>query len=356
MRRLLSTLPLLALTACLPYARAGAESDARFELLWERDLSGFEQRVAVELQTGSDDAWTDVGAAWLALASCQDLPALREGAPTLAKVLHQSLLLEDARRRRLLYHRGTGFRATSISGTMHGPLDDADFCGRAGTRAEGDLIRWPAAEEAWADELPARIDVPSQCEALYTELFKAAATERAAYEKQEAELAEVRTLDAVDQLETPPPRTAMHWDPREGAPEPAPDTLAWRERLEIERAADLIATIEALDAPDDALRAIAWRARFHIATMSGEAALDLARHKKPSRDEIALATHWVNMLWDRMDALARLELEGNAPESVIATRRALALSAWAGCGGRGALGPSGPARSCARPPSRRARS
>ena len=76
------------------------------------------------------------------------------------------------------------------------------------------------------------------------------------------------------------------------------------------------------ESPDDALRAIAWRARFHVATMSGEAALDLARHKKPSRDELALATHWVNMLWDRMDALARLELEGKAPESVIATRRA----------------------------------
>lgn len=330
MRRLLPALPLLALTACLPYTRAEADADARFELLWARDLSGFEQRIAVELQTGADDAWTDVGAAWLALASCEELPGLREGAPPRARALHQSLLLEDARRRRLLYHRGTGFRATSISGTMHGPLDDPDFFERAGTQVDPAMIRWPAADEAWADELPARIDVPSSCEALYAALFTDAAKERAAYEKREDELAELRTLDAVDQIDPPPPRTAMHWDPREGAPEPARGTLAWRERLEVERAEDLIATVAALDDPDDTLRALAWRARFHVATMSGEAALDLARHTKQSRDEVALATHWVNMLWDRMDALARLELEGEAPAGVLPTRRALALSAWAG--------------------------
>ena len=249
----LALLALLALcassAACVPYERAKLDADTRFELLYQRDLSAFEQRLAAENQTAIDDDWTRVGEAWVALANCQkiDPHAFADEDPEekgsrakksdpLARFMHTSLRLEEARRERLIYHRGTGFRTSSLRGSMFSTLDDKDFFVREPSDLPSDHIQWPAAEEAWADELPGAIQQPLECEQLYRGLFKSARKERIAYQQREQKLRIKRSMNPLQLLEPLPPRTKLRLTP-EQLEDPElrePDTLAHYEATEIE--------------------------------------------------------------------------------------------------------------------------
>ena len=203
---------LTSFTSCVPYERARLPDSGRFRALHERDLSAFEQRLAAENQSGLDDSWTRLGEAWVRLATCQrvDRDALAKTPSSrldpMAELLHASLVLEDVRRRRLIYHRGTRFVGLSITNTIFDPLDDPLYFEREPVATPPDLVVWPEGEEAWADELPGYLAQPLTCQALYRALVREAVAERRAYNALQKRYAGRRDQPDADVLLPPPPR------------------------------------------------------------------------------------------------------------------------------------------------------
>lgn len=329
----------LGLVGCIPYERAKLDGDARFELLHRGQLVAFEQRLAAENQTGVDDTWTRVGEAWVALANCHEVDPyalLDDPAPDpLAELVHATLVLEDARRRWLIYHRGTGFVQTSISGTIHARLDDEDLFERSAEELQTDQIVWPESDEAWADELPGYKSQPLDCPKMYQALFEQARRERVGYEKQEKKWAKARKLEQVDLIESPPPRIRLQLDPTLDAPEEAPvvDTLAARELAFIEQAERVLELADAL--PEDVARldsvvALVWRVRLALMNLAGDRARALARLPRRLRSEQEIMARWSVMRLDWGRPLAERELEGErAPDAILLNWRVVPLIEYA---------------------------
>ena len=158
---------------CLPYTRATANDGAQFDLLYDKDLAGFEQTIAVENHVGAADAWTRVGEAWLALANCRPVdrePFGGEVEPTPeARFVHATLVLEDTRRRLRTSRQLAGYRRGR--GTLLVErIRSARFFDRTADETPPEVIRWPSEAEQWADEKPAEIRVGHQCGRLHAQL------------------------------------------------------------------------------------------------------------------------------------------------------------------------------------------
>ena len=154
---------------CLRYTRAEGPDVGRFDLLYQRDLSAFEQSIAIEKHVGSEDAWTRVGEAWLALANCEPVDARAfdeetEDAPVAAFV-HATLAFEDVRRRTRVALQMTGRRRTD-NALLTARMKKANFFDRSPAEPPDDMIAWPAEPEAWADEVPAMVSVDEKCDTL----------------------------------------------------------------------------------------------------------------------------------------------------------------------------------------------
>ncbi len=326
----------LATASCVRYARAELEDGARFELLHARELSAFEQRLATERQVGLDDVWTRAGEAWLALAQCQPVAEVPATGDPHARLLIASLRLEQARRARLLLHQATGLRRAGVAGTLLAQLDDDTFFARDAAPPPEGLVLWPAAEEAWADELPAAITLTSQCAAQREALTKLGASERAAWDADERVWAAARQAPQPDTLDAAPPRHQLNLTPDADPLQLRPETVAWWQREELERA-DAVLTIgeqltETERAPA-AIDALLWRVRFHRGALIGELGAQLAELVRPTPREVALAEAWRDQLIEVMLPLAERELEAGAPEVAVSGElRAVALligaSAW----------------------------
>lgn len=250
--------PLALCAACVPYEAASIPDSGRFEALGRRDLSAYEQRLASERQIGSADAWTQVGHAWLALASCEPIKrdALDAGAPPEARVVYETLVLEEVRRRKLLMLRGAGLAELSITGTMFAQLDDAGFFNRKpSTTPDDSKVLWPQAEEAWADELPAARAVPERCNALYKEVMLAGAAE-----------AKQSEADGI-RIWSPLPREI-------GEPPAAPGSIAWHQQEELRLIdAALTALASSPERDGQGAQALAWTLMYHRATTVARQAL-----------------------------------------------------------------------------------
>ena len=309
----------------------------KFELLQQRKLSAFEQRLASERQVGVDDAWTTVGEAWLRLINCEPIePGMMstdahprntrpgpQGSVALARVVFESLRLEHMRRERLLYHRGTGFRKRSISGTLSARLDDEDFFARAPGEIADDLVKWPPNQEAWADELPAAIGIKSACTNHYKAMFTSARAERVALD--------ARVKRAKLAFEDPAPRTRLSLKPTDDPKRLKPQTLAWYQHRELEQVVTLralAAELPAVEAKGQGVDAMVWRATYHRATLYGELAYALAQLPKPNYAETQWAQQWAQRSRDAIEPLAARELAGD-PAPMDAKDRAFALLVWA---------------------------
>ena len=329
----------LPLLACVDYERATLADSSRFELLYERDLAGFEQRLAAENQTGRADAWTRVGEAWVALASCADIDeaafADMPEADPVAVLLHTSLRLEQARRKRLIHHRGTYFSAVSLKGTLFLQLDDEDFFVRSPSALPDDVVRWPASDEAWEDELPGGQQQPNGCKEMYDKLFEQARVERLAHDEREALVAPKRRLKDINLLEVLPARTRLHITPQQYAqPELIPpNTLAAREHQELRMAQLLAAQHEALAAPFARLpsvEALAWNATFHAANQMGRFIAALMASPRPTPTERDMVQRWNALRLELHGQLAQKDLDGRpGPSAVPGTMRSQSLLFYA---------------------------
>lgn len=319
------------------YERAQLPVSQKFALLQQRKLSAFEQRLASERQVGVDDAWTTVGEAWIRLINCEPIEAKMmsttthsrnarpgpQGSVTLARVVFESLRLEHMRRERLLYHRGTGFRERSISGTLSARLDDKDFFARTPGALPEDAVKWPEHKEAWADELPAGIKIKSACTRYYKDMFTRAGVERVALNAQIT-----RTKLA---FEDPAPRTRLSLKPTDDPKRLKPKTLAWYQHRELEQVVvvrALAATLPAEEAKGHGVDAMVWRATYHRATLYGELAYALARLPKPNYAETQWAQLWAQKSREAIAPLAARELAGD-PAPMDPKDRAFALLVWA---------------------------
>lgn len=324
-----------SLCACVPYERARPEASSRFELLYTRQLSAFEQRLATEEQTEAQDGWTRVGYAWVALSSCEPLAdkpfeGLEQVDP-LAKLMMASLKLEATRRARLVHHKGTGFREISVTGTMHAELDDADFFERGESKYGDELVVWPQAQEAWADELPASKPIPSQCDKLYKEIFGQGRAERASWDKQEVIWRRLRALDPAEQPSVPPPRNQLNLSPVTDAPAPAPKTLAAWQDQELKQIEALLAAASELDAATRATPSVdgmLWRVRYHQAMLFGELGLQLDALDKPTLTELEHRRAWYIKSREAILPLAQRELDGQ-PAPIEPAQRAFVLAVYA---------------------------
>lgn len=325
----------LSASGCARYERATVPDTARFEWLQRRQLSRFEHRLAVERQTGAEDAWSAVGRAWLALATCQPLdPSPFEGIKRaddpLARLVHATVALEARRRERLILQRGAGMAPLSITGTMFARLDDADFFTLRPAPLPEDMVLWPEAQEAWADEVPAEREVAVRCDAMYQRLFQQAARERAAYDVTAAEADALRRRDPATVLDPIPPRVGLHLNP-ELTPEARralkPGTLAAAERDELDALARVLALGEQLPRAArraESVDALLWRARFYMVSRAGELAAYTASQPRLSAEERRIVARWSAESAAALRPLIRRELDGD-PAPVEAAERARAL-------------------------------
>lgn len=145
--------------ACVPFETAQLPQE-RFDLLRNRDLVGFEQRLATEKQTGNVDEWTEVGLAWVKLAECEPINPQDDlvGRPA----LHHALLRYEALRLQDLVTSG-GWR--QVRDTIFEDIIDPTYLSRTPEKIHAE-IRWPDAEERWGDELPAQRDLKGRCDAV----------------------------------------------------------------------------------------------------------------------------------------------------------------------------------------------
>lgn len=321
-------------SGCARYERATVPDTARFEWLQRRQLTRFEHRLAVERQTGAEDAWTAVGRAWLALATCEDLErapfeGMRDVDPT-ARLVHATLELESRRRERLIRQRGAGMAALSITGTMFARLDDDDFFTLRPAPVPDDMVLWPESQEAWADEVPAEREVATRCEAMYARLFRQAARERAAYDVAAAEADALRRRDPATVLEPIPPRVGLHLNPEldlKARRALKPGTLAAAERDELDALARVLALGEQLPRATrraEAVDAALWRARLYLVARTGELAAYTASQPRLSAEERRIVTRWSAESAAALKPLIRRELDDDPPP-VEAEARARAL-------------------------------
>lgn len=155
-----SLVPLIALASgCVRYERADAVEPGRFTALWQRDLSRFEHRIAMEKHTGSDDDWTVVAEAWLDFVNCDEIDREVELTDPLAAYVHATLVAEDVRRALAIY-RADG---RSLDPAIYVDAAAPDFFERSASDVPSELIQWPTEEEGWVDEVPARRAIASNC-------------------------------------------------------------------------------------------------------------------------------------------------------------------------------------------------
>ena len=277
--RLVLLLVVFVAAGCVRYDDAVRQDGVRFDHLYRRDLPAFEQRLAAERQAGLDDAWTRVGDAWLALANCEtvDAQALQgsRDRTALADVVLASLVLEDRRRRRLLFERGLGLRNESITGTVHAKLDDQGFFERAPRPlVDGPAwVVWLPEEERWADETPAQRAIASECEIFYQAVLTEAARQRKALadEARDLELPSSKPRrDAAFDGRSPPGDEAGESAEGEATAVETADPMA--ERMDEELAA-VDALLEAGDqlgteARRGVVARMLWRTQFHGALRS----------------------------------------------------------------------------------------
>ncbi|MBA2664035.1 MAG: hypothetical protein H0U74_17225 [Bradymonadaceae bacterium] len=155
-------------TGCVTYSHASLPQDARFELLYERKLAAFEQRVAMERHTASGDDWTSVAEGWVALINCRKVanPEDLGLQDPLARVVYAGLVLEDARRERMLGQALTARTGTWGRDTIFARLHHPDFFDRVADHLPPGYIYWLPEDESWVDELPAPLAADSGCDEL----------------------------------------------------------------------------------------------------------------------------------------------------------------------------------------------
>ncbi len=217
-------LVLCAATGCVRYTRADAALEpGRFAPLWERDLSAFEQRIAVDRHTGTDDDWTQLAQTWLDFVNCAELepPAKLQLTDPLAQWLRATLVAEDLRRSLAIFRDATGADAA-----LHTEVAATGFFQRDGEAVGSDFIQWPAREEGWVDEVPSRRPVASQCATL---------RERVVMTKLRADDAESPTRNFQDWLlayfEATERATLLFAALPEAQRAGAPASLAWRSQM-----------------------------------------------------------------------------------------------------------------------------
>ncbi len=160
-----------ALTGCLPYSQASAPDGPRFDLLYNRQLAKFEHRIDLENHTQTD-AWTPVATAWIDFINCRPLAPNTSEQATLPSAVYDSLLLEQARRQRLLVRALITRQKSWGQNTFYAQFYTPGFFDRANPLHNADLIHWPAEHEAWADEVPSSSPTTSQCQTFQQELIE----------------------------------------------------------------------------------------------------------------------------------------------------------------------------------------
>ena len=306
---------------CVRFEAATIGDQSTFAPLEARDLPAFEQQLALERQTGAEDAWTRLGIAWLDLINCLPMPAedaapfagISEPDPT-ALFLYHTVRLEHLRRARLLHQKGAGYRTRSISGTLLGELDDKGFFERKATAHGADVV-WPPLSERWPDELPAQLDQPSLCQELYTRHLTQGQQERLALEQERAFLIKqygkdmARTMSVRVRLgmrpDLPPaPGDNLLVDPRATPP----PTLAALERQELEQITRTVAAAKRISpAPQAVLRTL-WRVRYHGLVSAWEHGGGLRELDQPGKKERELAALWDAIALEHAEELAELDL------------------------------------------------
>ena len=154
---------------CVPMEEQVPDRGDIFAPLHRADLAGFEHKLIQDDHAGRDDAWTDVGFAFLDLATCRELPdeapARLEDNPE-AHLVYELVRLEDERRLRLIRQARELDRRQWHVGTVHTRFTSRDFFDRSGESVDDELIRWPDVRDKWPDEWPARTSVGFDCEEL----------------------------------------------------------------------------------------------------------------------------------------------------------------------------------------------
>jgi len=320
---------------CATYGPAPLTQAERFELLYERRLTAFEQRLANERQLGVQDAWTSVGYAWIALSSCEPVPRPEDGAldgDALAKLVYTTLQLEDARSELMARWRGARLRKFSVKGSIHAFLVTPQFFEREPEAYSDQLIAWPnVAGEGWVDEAPAQVEIPSSCKARYDAWFRQSFEERREYAKVEAVFAAYKR-DPIKVVEPPPPRLRMHLhpDPEVVAQKaPARDTIAASEQRVLALTESVLEQIALL--PEDvqqteSVQRLKWTTIYYVSHFIGFIVNDLLRSKRLTATERELANAWFFRSKVPVEEMGDAILAGGATEVSAEYRVALLFS------------------------------
>lgn len=155
---------------------------ASFSYLYERQLAEFEHDIATAEHVGDNGPWTRVGRAWLDLVNCTGLEHRTEEVSfedwpddePLAGLMYASLVLEMRRQSEFALDGAPLGADLFVARWADGGFFDRE------PRPEGDdLIRWPAEDERWSDEGPARVEVNGHCDGLEQRSLEAAREEAA---------------------------------------------------------------------------------------------------------------------------------------------------------------------------------
>ena len=164
MRSIPASLIVASLTGCVSMSSASL-SGYRFGSLVQRDLAEFERRLAEDESAGDagTDAWLQVAHAWSDLASCR-LIAATQPSDHLARLVIQSLRLEQARRDRLIADEHQ-LQSEDVVRTWSNNLAEEDYFRRTAEPPSDAFILWLGESERWSDELAAATHVSSRCAA-----------------------------------------------------------------------------------------------------------------------------------------------------------------------------------------------
>ncbi len=159
----------LAASGCVPLADRTPARDDIFAPLHDADLSAFDHSLALDSHADREDAWTDVGQAFLAFANCRELerPSERVRDNPEALLVYELIRLEDHRRVRLRRGTAGAGRGSRSTATIHAQLQTPSFFNRDPADVDETLIRWPESSESWPDEWPAATAVDDECDALH---------------------------------------------------------------------------------------------------------------------------------------------------------------------------------------------
>lgn len=153
---------------CIPLSPAEYGSRDLFQPLLRADLAAFQHKLTIDHHLGRADAWTEVGQAFLALATCNPIDGRSSAllAEPDAALLHQLAVVEETRRLRLISQARHFQRRVWHQDTVHTQFTSRSFFNRTPGPLDQDLIRWPDPKDAWQDEQPAPVEVAYDCEAL----------------------------------------------------------------------------------------------------------------------------------------------------------------------------------------------